>query len=462
MSKITDFSKTIVALATALGAGSIAVIRISGSDAISIVNDIFSGSDLLKAEKNTIHFGQIINDNKEIDQVLISVFKSPHSYTGEDVIEISCHANPYIVNDVLDILISRGAVHAKPGEFTLRAFLNGKIDLSQAEAVSDIINAKTKQGLKNSMNQLDGVLTREIHYIKSTLIDILGLMEIDLDFSEENIKIASSEEIIQRLTDLKTQITHLINSYNYGKLFNGTLHMAIAGNPNTGKSTLMNRMVGESRAITSKIPGTTRDTLHENVVIDNIYFRLVDTAGLRKTEDQIESMGIDRAKKQILQSDIVLYVIDISVELSPKDFLFIDPVIKKTHDKIILVANKIDKKINRRTEELLKKLKMPVTDISAKSGEGFDSLRKEIITMVTSGLDLLGDEIVITSARHKDLLERTRINIDQGIKALALQHGFEFTTVDLREALNSLAEITGETATDDILNRIFENFCIGK
>ena len=406
MSKITDLSKTIVALATALGSGSIAVIRLSGSQAINYVNNIFPARDLVSAERNTIHFGKLIFQDREIDQVLVSIFKTPHSYTGEDLVEISCHANPYIVKSITDAMISFGATHAGPGEFTLRAFLNGKIDLSQAEAVSDIISAKTEKGLSNSVMQLEGALSGYLENIKQSLISVLGILEIDLDFAEEGIEIAPESEISQQLSRVEEKIKRLINSFNYGKLFSSTLNLAIIGAPNVGKSSLLNVFVGEERAITSHTPGTTRDTLQENIIIDNIYFKVIDTAGLRHTEDDIEKKGIERTKQQIASANIILYVIDGSDHNTSLAFLDDEPTNQKFRSRTLLVVNKCDLGINPQLKERIKACEMPDIFISAKTGEGIEDLKNEIVDQVSRGINSFNDEIVVTNARHRDILNR--------------------------------------------------------
>jgi tRNA modification GTPase len=461
MSKITDFSKTIVALATAIGTGSIAVVRVSGSRAISIVDQIFQGKNLIDAGGNTIHFGKIKNGDFEIDQVIVSLFRSPHSYTGEDVIEISCHANPLIVQEIVEILLSNGAHHATPGEFTLRAFLNGKIDLAQAEAVSDVISAKTKRGLQNSIGQLEGSLTGYLSAIKQKLIEILGLLEIDLDFSEEDLDVVSAEEIKKGIGQIQEKLEKLTNTFNYGKMFNSAINLVIAGEPNVGKSTLMNYLLGENRAITSHQPGTTRDTIHENVVIDHTFFKLIDTAGLRNTDDIIETAGIERTRQQIATADIILYVLDASKsKISPKDI--VDRIYQAQKSKYILVANKTDLGISDKIKALKEKTEAPVVYISAITGDGINNLKDEIIKKVSIYQGKAGDEIVITGSRHKKILDQTKKYLENATNALNIKEGFEFVSVDIREALDSLGEITGETATDDILNQIFQSFCIGK
>jgi tRNA modification GTPase len=462
MKKITDFSRTIVALATALGSGSIAVIRMSGPQAISIVNKIFAGKDLNKVAPNTIHYGRIIDGEREYDQVMVSVFHNPNSYTGEDYIEISCHANPFIVDDIIEALMNHGAHSARPGEYTLRSFLNGKLDLTQAEAVAGIIQAKSRVGIKNSLEQLNGKLALRITEIREQLIDILGLMEIDLDFSEEEIEIIPNSEIIIRLNKIRKNLSELKKSYNYAKLLEGGIHLTIIGEPNAGKSTLLNQLLGENRAITSHIPGTTRDTIHENIVINDVLIKLVDTAGLRATKDELESEGIQRTKKQASQADIVLLVVDVSKEISDDSFHLINESIKWIKGQIVIVANKIDKGIRPSTMHKLARLEKKLVKISAVDGNGLIELEKSIVNQVSEGFESYSDDLIITSNRQKEAIEITTTYLDNAIQVMEQEKGFEFVAVDLRQALDELGEITGETVTDDILNNIFDNFCIGK
>ncbi len=462
MNKITDFSRTIVALATALGSGSIAVIRMSGPDAIVIINRVFEGKNLEGVPANTIHYGRIVDGDREFDQVLVSVFHMPHSYTGENYIEISCHANPFIVDDIIEVLMNHGAKAARAGEYTLRAFLNGKLDLSQAEAVAGIIQAKSRFGIKNSLEQLNGKLASRIMQMRQQLIDILGLMEIDLDFSEEEIEIIPNAQIISRLHKIEKDLNELKNSYNFAKLLEGGIHLTIIGEPNAGKSTLLNQLLGENRAITSNVPGTTRDTIHENIVINDVLIKLVDTAGLRKTWDELEFEGIKRTKSQALQADIVLLVVDVSSSISDDSLNLVKESVNWIKGQVLLVANKIDKGLNQATLEKLSFFKKPLVSISAINGEGLKELEKSIVEQVSAGFEEYSDDLIITSKRQTEVIEKTTVHLYDARHVLENDGGFEFAAVDLRQALNVLGEITGETVTDDILNNIFANFCIGK
>jgi len=462
MSKSTDFSKTIYALATALGTGSIAVIRVSGPDTILIVSRIFRGKNLEQVESNTIHFGKIAGSDRSYDQVMVSVFRAPHSYTGENYIEISSHANLFVVDDIMRILSEQGAVAAGPGEFTLRSFLNGKQDLAQAEAVASLIQAKSRTGAKNSLAQLNGELSNKIWAIRNNLIDIIGLMEIDLDFSEEELEVVSGEALRSRLKEIETSVSGLIDSFNYGRLIKDGINLAIIGETNVGKSTLLNQLLGENRAITSHIPGTTRDTIQEALIIRDILFNLVDTAGLRETGNRIESEGIKRTRKQIDRSDLILLVVDGSRKLSERSLNVIKQTIGVIKGKTILVSNKQDLGQHGQTQNFLRKLGLPLVSVSARQGDGIGRLKENIFQVVSAGMDFFADQLIITSERQFDILRRVRKNLSAAVKLLRNQGGFEFAALDLRQALENLGQISGETATDDILNHIFEKFCIGK
>ena len=462
MSKSTDFSKTIYALATALGTGSIAVIRLSGPEAINIASRIFHGKNLQQVKTNTVHFGKIGGSDRTCDQVLVSVFRAPHSYTGENYIEISSHANLFVVDDVMRILSEQGAVAAGPGEFTLRSFLNGKQDLAQAEAVASLIQAKSRTGAKNSLAQLNGELSNKIWTIRNDLIDIIGLMEIDLDFSEEELPVVSGEELVSKLRDIDTAISSLIGSFNYGRLLKDGINLAIIGETNVGKSTLLNQLLGENRAITSHIPGTTRDTIQEALIIHDILFNLVDTAGLRETGNRIESEGITRTRAQIERADLVLLVVDGSRKLSERSLALIKQTIGTVKGKTILVSNKQDLGKHRISQNLLQALGLPLVCLSARQGDGIDRLHEIIFQEVSAGMDIFSDQLIITSERQFDILRQVKIDLSTAIKLLQNHGGFEFAALDLRQALENLGQISGETATDDILNHVFANFCIGK
>ena len=462
MTRLVDVNSTIVALATALGSGSIAVIRLSGKNALSIGNKIFTGEDLEKAPPNTIHFGRIVYNSREIDQVMVAIFHQPHSYTGENSLEISCHANPLIVDMIVESLLDNGAVMAGAGEFTLRAFLNGKIDLTQAEAVSSLIAAKTKHATKNALEHLEGALQNRVEFVKNSVMDSISLLELDLDFSEEDIAIADPGQIAGRVGKAKKNIQALIDSYNYARIFNSGLHLTIIGKPNSGKSTLLNVLLGENRAITSHIPGTTRDTISEEIIIQNILFKIVDTAGLREAKDNIEAEGIRRTQTQIDLADLILLLVDRSEEMNGEDKKIIQTLQKSYGGKVFIVLNKIDKPENKKTRDYVYKLNLSRIEISAREEQNIDELKNKIVNHFAETIDQFEDETVITSRRQLDLLEKCAGALERGARTLKRGLGNELAAIDLREALNALGELSGEITTDDILDNIFSKFCIGK
>jgi tRNA modification GTPase len=462
MATPVDLNTTIVALATALGSGSIAVIRVSGTNALAIGNSIFKGKDLERAAANTIHFGRIEYKGKELDQVMVSVFRQPHAYTGENSLEISCHANPIVIDMIIEALLDNGAVAAKPGEFTLRAFLNGKMDLTQAEAVSMLIAARTKHATKNALNHLEGALAANIGKVKNSLIEILSLLELDLDFNEENSAIIEAKEINKQLITAHEDLAQLINSFNYARIFNSGLHLTIIGKPNSGKSTLLNVLLGENRAITSHIPGTTRDTISEEIIIENILFKIVDTAGLRETRDNLEQEGVRRTRTQIDLADLILLLIDQSIKMNNEDKRIINTILEKYEKKILVVRNKSDKIRNQQCIDYIKSLHLPCVEISAKNEQHIDLLKKKIVAYFQQQYGRYEEELVITSRRQSEALSKTVQALHQARTAHEQGAGNELVAIDLREALQAIGEISGETATDDILNNIFAKFCIGK
>jgi len=453
---------TIVALATAIGAGSIAVVRISGEESIKIVNKIFIGKNLETVEGNTIHFGRIKDKEKEIDQVLISVFKSPNSYTGENSIEISCHSNHFIVEDVMSILINNGARMADPGEFTLRAFLNHKIDLSQAEAISNIVSSKSRLATRNSIMQLEGSLSQKIKSIKSKLIDLVSYMELDLDFSEEDLEVIPKKEVLEKIKESKRDIETLLGSFNNAKYLSGALEIAIIGKPNAGKSMLLNTLLGEERAIVTNVPGTTRDTIEENLTLKNMLLKISDTAGIRFSKSHVETKGIQRTWNRVERADIVLWVIDISKNIDKQDHEIFERLKDNHKTEVIIVSNKSDLKIKKESVIEVDSFSLPRVYVSAKTGNGLDNLKDMITKTLNEKYQHLGEEIIVTNKRQVESLMKTHQCLIESKNAVESGAGNEFVVVELRDALDSLGLITGETATEDILKNIFSAFCIGK
>jgi len=456
---------TIAAIATPLGEGAIAVIRVSGPDAITAADKIFVGkSKLADAKGFTVHFGRLVDTGgSEIDEVLVTIFRNPNSYTGEDSVEVSCHGGMFVTQKILETILSTGVRQAEPGEFTKRAFLNGKIDLSQAEAVADIITAKSEASHRTSLNQLEGRFSDEIKKLRTELMNLGSLLELELDFSEEGIDLLSKTEVMNRIGKLKLQMKLMIDSYQVGKFYREGASVVIVGKPNVGKSSLFNALLKENRAIVTEIPGTTRDSLEESIAIGGVLFRLNDTAGLRETVDPVEVEGVSRAKGLVNQADVLLLVVDATEGVKRVEALsFVNDLdIPKS---AVIAYNKID--ICQRNGFSGAQFKMKETTvnevlISAKTGEGLDELRKTLLGYVASG-GLVGGGIHVTNSRHQAALLNASDSLSTAEKAVESGTSREFIALDIKSASDSLAEIVGEITTDDMLNNIFQHFCIGK
>lgn len=446
---------TIVALATPAGVGAISVIRLSGSQSFEAVDKIFFGKNKIKkATSHTIHYGYIKDqDDEPIDDVLVSVFKAPHSYTGEDSIEISTHGNPLITQKIIDALISNSEVRlAEPGEFTKRAFLNNRIDLTKAEAVADIINARTEASFRGARNQLDGLLSQKVTELRTQLVNSSSFVELELDFAEEDIEFVNQEELLKKIDSIIIEIDTLLESYEFGRVLRDGVNVAIVGKPNVGKSSLLNYILKESRAIVSEIPGTTRDVIREEVSIEGILFRLFDTAGIRYSEDLIEKEGIFRSQETVRNADVVIFLEDTQQGESKE--LLVDLLSLTNPDKIIKVLNKIDLAKDKTREADVK--------ISAKTGEGIGLLFKMLKEKTIGNESYTEKTAIITNLRHYNCLKSARENLINARCSILKKMSGEFVSVDLRNAALSLAEIIGEVTSDDILNNIFMKFCIGK
>lgn len=455
---------TIAAISTPAGEGGISVLRLSGDNSFHITEKIFrkdsSGSktiDLHKTATHTIHFGYIFDNaenNDLIDEVLISVFKGPNSYTGENVIEISSHGGFYIAQKILSVLIKAGARHADPGEFTKRAFLNRRIDLSQAEAVADLIKAKTESAHSSSVKQLEGALSEFVYKTRQEIINITSLVELELDFAEEGLEFVKTDDIKSMITDLNSKLKRITESYIAGKVIRDGVNLVIAGKPNSGKSSLFNYLLNKNRAIVSSVAGTTRDYIEENIIINGVLFNLIDTAGLRNSDDEIESEGIRRSFGKIDEADMILYLVDSSDdERSVKEDI---TSFENNFDKerSVLVFSKCD--LNTVSSE-------KGTGISLLNEETLENLKRIMSGKVKSSLiPFSKDEIVLTNIRHKLCLENVIRSLEDAMTSVENKMSGEFISVDLRNALNHLGEITGEVTNDIILNNIFMNFCIGK
>lgn len=455
---------TIVALSTPMGNGAIAVIRVSGINCFSIISKIIFKKITKQFARRAIYCEVYdVDRTVVIDKVVLTVFVSPNSYTGEDLIEISCHCNPLIIDAIIEQVTSLGARVANPGEFTLRAYLNNKIDLSQAEAVAAVITAKTKQGLFQSQRHLEGKYSRIIQEIQNEILKYLSLIEINLDFSDEEIETISLERFEADLNLIIEQLKHLLETYDYGRLLQEGIKLLILGKPNTGKSSLLNYFVGKERAIVSNIPGTTRDYIEESFVLRGINLRLVDSAGIRDSQDEIEKLGIIRAKDQLQSSDVVICMFEAHKNLDDDD----QGLIRLTQESrqsqfIIYVANKIDLGEHAETIGYLSELNDSTIGISVKFRTGLDRLENMIASKLIKDNSLESEEIVVTSSRHKKLLQETLKALEGACDSLKSFSSEEIIAVDLRIALDRLGEITGEVTTEDVLNHIFSNFCIGK
>lgn len=445
---------TIVAIATPSGTGAISVIRVSGPEAIKSVDSVFQGKHKLEeAQSHTIHYGKIIDsEGNFIDDVLVSVFRSPNSYTGEDSMEISTHGSPYITNKIIEFLLEHNIRMAEPGEFTKRAFINNKIDLAQAEAVVDIINSRTEAALKGARNQLDGLLSQKVDQLRESLINASSFIELELDFAEEDLEFLGKDELLKKISVIKDEIDKLLNTYSFGKVLKDGVNVALVGKPNVGKSSLLNYILKESRAIVSHIPGTTRDVIREDVSIDGILFRLIDTAGIRISEDEIEKEGVLRSREAVKNADIVLFINDVEQKWARDLYEELISITEK--NKIISVINKID--VSHETFSNADVL------ISAKTGEGIEKLFVKLKETALGDSSYSEKSAVVSNLRHYQCLKKAKESLGNAEDSINSGLTGEFISIDLRNAGNSLGEIIGQVTSDDILNNIFMKFCIGK
>ncbi|MCX7547760.1 tRNA uridine-5-carboxymethylaminomethyl(34) synthesis GTPase MnmE [Xanthomarina sp. F1114] len=457
---------TIIALATASGAGAIAVIRLSGKDAITICSKLFKSihnKDLTKQETHTILLGHIMDDKRTIDEVLVSVFKNPKSYTGEDVVEISCHGSVYIQQEILQLFLRHGCRMADAGEFTLRAFLNGKLDLSQAEAVADLISSDNEASHQIAMQQMRGGFSGEIAKLREELLNFASLIELELDFAEEDVEFADRtqfKELVERITLV---LKRLIDSFAVGNVLKNGIPVAIVGEPNVGKSTLLNALLNEERAIVSDVAGTTRDTIEDEISIGGIGFRFIDTAGIRDTKDVVESIGIKKTFEKIEQAQVVIYLFD-STNFKAQCSVF-KVELEKIKNKyplkpLLVIANKIDKV----DDVLIAEMQAEIPEIqllSAKTGFGVEELTNKLLNLINTGA-LRNNETIITNTRHYDALLKALEEIQKVKYGLESDLSGDLLAIDIREALYQFGLITGSVTNDELLGNIFANFCIGK
>lgn len=471
---------TIVALATPAGAGAIAVIRISGKDAISVVAPLFSSKadkDLLQEPSHTLHLGNIVDDQRILDEVLVSVFHGPRSYTGENTIEISCHGSPYIQQEIIQLLIRKGCRSAEAGEFTLRAFLNGKMDLSQAEAVADLISSENQASHQLAMQQMRGGFSNEIKKLREELLNFASLIELELDFAEEDVEFANREQFSALIVMIQNVLKRLVDSFSVGNVIKNGIPVAIVGEPNVGKSTLLNALLNEERAIVSDIAGTTRDTIEDEISIGGIGFRFIDTAGIRETEDVVESIGIKRTFEKISQAQVVVVLVDSGTLIQDSEFKlqnsemqFIQTEVEKIRNRfpqkpLIVVANKIDRLSEEQRKDLLGNLGhlqgSSLMLLSAKTGEGVEELQQKLLEFVNTG-ELRNNNSIVTNTRHYNALLKALEEINRVQDGLNANLSGDLLAIDIRQALLHFGEITGEITNDDLLGNIFANFCIGK
>ena len=461
---------TIVALASPSGSGAIAVIRVSGAKAISISKSVFSsisGKDISKQKSHTLHLGHIVDGDKVIDQVLLSIFKGSNSYTGENTIEISCHGSTFIQQQIIQLLLRKGCRMANAGEFTLRSFLNGKMDLSQAEAVADLISSDNEASHQIAMQQMRGGFSNEIKQLRQELLNFASLIELELDFAEEDVAFADRTQFRELLNRIEFVLKRLIDSFAVGNVIKNGIPIAIVGEPNVGKSTLLNALLNEERAIVSEIAGTTRDTIEDELVIGGIGFRFIDTAGIRDTEDVVESIGIKKTFEKIEQAQVVLYLFDsLKFKVQSSEYILEIEKIKNQFPlkPLVVIINKLDLmtefEISTIREEL-ETLNIKLIFISAKEKIGVDELKNQLLSFVNTGA-LRNNETIVTNTRHYDSLLKALEEIQKVNFGLQSNISSDLMAIDIREALYHFGMITGEVTNDELLGNIFANFCIGK
>ncbi len=465
-SHYTQRNDTICALATAGGSAAIAVIRLSGTDSFDIIDRIFCPAGKMKSAADTagqsLHFGRICRNDEVIDEVLLSIFKAPHSYTGEDVAEISCHGSVYIQQQIMELLMQEGARLAEPGEYTMRAFMNGKMDLSQAEAVGDLIASQSQSQHQLAMQQMRGGYSQTMKNLRQQLVDFTALIELELDFAEEDVEFANRSRFLELLKEIKHETGKLIESFKTGNVLKKGIPVAIIGRPNAGKSTLLNALLNEERAIVSEIPGTTRDVIEDSIIIDGVLFRFIDTAGLRETTETVESMGIERTYEKIRQAAVVLYLFDASttamqeVKLELQEFR---DNVDLSGKRFIILGNKIDM-LTQSPRHFSELVEMETIFISAKGRENLKLITDNLLKSVAQ--DKLETDTVVSSARHYEALTQALKAIDSVHTGMQEGVPTDLLSIDLRTALHHIGSITGDISTEEILGNIFSSFCIGK
>lgn len=450
-------SDTIVALATAQGTSAIAVIRLSGEDSIALVNRLFKGKDLTQEPSHTLHYGTLHDGDIVLDEVLVSIFKAPRSFTTENSVEISCHGSPLIVKEVIKALLKHGARLAEPGEFTKRAFIHGRLDLTQAEAVADLINAETDNARLAALNQMRGGFSKEINRLREELIHFASLIELELDFGEEDVEFAKRSDLKKLIYQIQGYLTSLIKSFDQGNVIKKGVPTVIAGKPNAGKSTLLNLLLNEEKAIVSDIAGTTRDVIEDEIVLNGINFRFIDTAGLRDTQDVIEAMGVKRTRDRMKKASLIIYLVD----LSNSSIDTIETELKELEQlgiPHIKVGNKLDKANPTLADQLKQK---GFILISARQGEHVEELKQKIVSLFEIN-DVKSGDVMVTNLRHYQNLLQTNESLNRVLEGMDKGLTGDFLAMDIRQSLHYLGEITGSITSEDLLANIFGKFCIGK
>lgn len=458
---------TIAAISTPPGTGGIAIIRVSGGRAIEIIDEIYKnpkGKKLKEVKSHTIHYGHICSFNTDkheiIDEVMVSVMKKPHTFTKEDIVEINCHGGIVASQNILEQVLNAGARLADPGEFTKRAFLNGRIDLAQAEAIIDIINSKTNIGLKSAVTQLEGSLSERIFSIREELVHIVAHLQAAVDFPEEDIEELSEKKLLESIENIMMKVENLIETANMGKIIREGLSTVIVGKPNVGKSSLLNALTGEKRAIVTEVPGTTRDIIEEYVNIKGVPLKIIDTAGIRETIDIVEKLGVEKSKEFIGYADLVILVLDASRPVDENDQKIFELIKNK---KTIVLMNKMDLENKINFQDIDEKFRdCAVINSSILKGLGLDDLESRIKEMFYTGKVSINDDIVITNTRHKDSLMKARKNLEESMKALKTGMPLDMISIDIGNSIESLGEIVGLTVSEEIIDRIFHDFCLGK
>lgn len=462
MATVTEFD-TIAAISTPPGEGAISIVRMSGEEAVSIAQKVFSGKDLTQAKSHTINYGHIVDQktHEEIDEVMVSLMLAPKTFTREDVVEINCHGGIVATNRILQLLLVNGARLAEPGEFTKRAFLHGRIDLTQAESVMDLIRAKTDRSMKIALNQLDGNLSHLIDSLRKDILDVLAQVEVNIDYPEyDDVEEMTTKLLKEKAIEIKQRIEQLLKTASQGKIMREGLATALVGRPNVGKSSLLNHLLHEDKAIVTDVAGTTRDVIEEYVNVSGVPLKLIDTAGIRETDDKVEKIGVERSKKAIEQSDLVLLVLNAAESLTKEDL----ELIRLTNDKkriIILNKTDLEEKLDRKELAEISE-NAPVYATSILKNEGVEALEEAISKLFFNGIENSQSTVMVTNARHIALLEKAQNSLDSVLEGISSGMPVDLVQIDMTEAWNLLGEITGESYEDELLDQLFSQFCLGK